>query len=295
MESSTETAVKHHGNRRVLRTVITVLVAVLVVASSLGAYLFERARSQNQVTFGDVVNIDRVDVVVYVKKVDPVAQELAAQVQVMPQGRYADEVGFPKEDLTLYLNATKGDTLQFKAGKNPAVQEVRIPLSTGVITDYPFDAYTAELGFYAETPRGPAPIAVHLGNADSFFALTAGDPRQAESSLEFDVDISRTAGMFAFAIFIMIFMWCLSISALIAARYVIRGKLGLLWPSMSFMGALLFALVPLRNAVPGAPPIGSVIDFCAFFIAEAIISISLICMVVFGYRIERRKAAKSAA
>jgi hypothetical protein len=50
------------------------------------------------------------------------------------------------------------------------------------------------------------------------------------------------------------------------------------------MAALLFAMVPLRNAIPGDPPIGSVIDFMAFFIAEAIISISLITSVVVGYR-----------
>jgi hypothetical protein len=43
-------------------------------------------------------------------------------------------------------------------------------------------------------------------------------------------------------------------------------------------------MVPLRNAVPGSPPIGSVIDFMAFFIAEAVISASLITSVVVGYR-----------
>jgi hypothetical protein len=52
------------------------------------------------------------------------------------------------------------------------------------------------------------------------------------------------------------------------------------------MAAMLFALVPLRNAVPGSPPIGSVIDFASFFIAAIIIAISLITSVLFGYRVQ---------
>ncbi|MBN3511140.1 DUF4436 family protein [Mycolicibacterium septicum] len=52
------------------------------------------------------------------------------------------------------------------------------------------------------------------------------------------------------------------------------------------MAALLFALIPFRNAVPGNPPIGSVIDFASFFIAETVISIALIASVVIGYRFE---------
>lgn len=38
------------------------------------------------------------------------------------------------------------------------------------------------------------------------------------------------------------------------------------------MAATLFALVGMRNAAPGGPPIGSPIDYIAFFWAEAIIA-----------------------
>ncbi len=60
------------------------------------------------------------------------------------------------------------------------------------------------------------------------------------------------------------------------------------------VGGHLFALIPLRNAVPGDPPIGSIIDFGSFFIAEAIISLSLISGIIIGFRhqlaIERAEA-----
>lgn len=61
---------------------------------------------------------------------------------------------------------------------------------------------------------------------------------------------------------------------------------GLIFPGCSMMAAILFALIPLRNAVPGNPPIGSVIDFVSFFIAETVIAAALIASVIVGYRVE---------
>ena len=107
--------------------------------------------------------------------------------------------------------------------------------------------------------------------------------------------VERSTSTVLFAVFIMVFMWCLTIAALIAAWYTASGRLGLFWSALGFLGTLLFALIPLRNAVPGDPPIGSLIDFAAFFIAEGVVSISMIVTVLHGYHIEishkKRKAA----
>jgi Domain of unknown function (DUF4436) len=104
--------------------------------------------------------------------------------------------------------------------------------------------------------------------------------------------VERSTSTVVFAAFIMAFMWCLTIAALIAAWYVASGKLGLFWSALGFLGTLLFALIPLRNAVPGDPPIGSLIDFAAFFIAEGVVSISMIVTVLHGYHIEISKKQK---
>lgn len=279
-----------------LKATIVAVVICLFTVGSLSVYLVERGKGQTQVVLGDTRAPDRVDVFVFVQKVDPLTQELAAQVQVIPRGTLADESGFPKEDLTLYTNGTKGDTLPFKAGKNPSVADLRVALADGVITDYPFDSYHIDFAFGMAANNNSVPISVTLASADAFFNLKnfttdktlAGDP----NGLIFSAKADRSTGTFAFAVFIMLFMWMLSLTAVLAAWFAVGGKHGLLWPSMSFMGALLFALVPLRNAVPGQPPIGSVIDFGAFFIAEGLISVSLITTVIVGYRIELLKGKK---
>ncbi|MGV0809579.1 DUF4436 family protein [Mycolicibacterium setense] len=50
----------------------------------------------------------------------------------------------------------------------------------------------------------------------------------------------------------------------------------MLLPACSMMAAILFALVPLCNAVPGSPPIGSEIDFAYFFVTGIIVAVSRI-------------------
>ncbi|WP_223244548.1 DUF4436 family protein [Streptomyces sp. CBMA156] len=52
------------------------------------------------------------------------------------------------------------------------------------------------------------------------------------------------------------------------------------------MAATLFALVGLRNAAPGSPPIGSLLDYAAFFWAELLVAVGLTMVVVRGARIE---------
>ena len=60
-----------------------------------------------------------------------------------------------------------------------------------------------------------------------------------------------------------------------------------MWPALGWMAATLFALIGMRNAAPGSPPIGSLIDYAAFFWAEAIVAGSLTYVAATGIRAER--------
>ncbi|MCK2237141.1 MULTISPECIES: DUF4436 family protein [unclassified Crossiella] len=278
-----------------LKAIAFAIVIGLLTAGSIVVYLLERQDGQSQITLGDQNSPDRIDISVFVQKTDPVLQELSAQVEIDPVGALADEDGFPRQDITVHTNGVRGDTLAFKAGRSPSVADLRVALNDGVITDYPFDSYQIDFGFAAEVAGKNVPISLSFVNADSFFKIKPKDVKDLGGGLVFAAEAVRSTGTFAFALFVMAFMWFLSLAAVIAAWFVIRDRRGLLWPSMSFMGALLFALVPLRNAVPGSPPIGSVVDFGSFFMAEALVSLSLITTVITGYRVERANARAAAA
>ncbi|MFG2904274.1 DUF4436 family protein [Kitasatospora sp. NPDC048286] len=98
--------------------------------------------------------------------------------------------------------------------------------------------------------------------------------------------ISRSRSTFILAWFMMAAMWALALSVLVAAWLIVRQRRGIVWPALGWMAATLFALVGMRNAAPGNPPIGSLLDYAAFFWAELLVAVGLTTVVVRGARIE---------
>ncbi|WP_342451022.1 DUF4436 family protein [Streptomyces flavochromogenes] len=68
--------------------------------------------------------------------------------------------------------------------------------------------------------------------------------------------------------------------------HLVRRRMGLTWPALGWMAATLFALAAFRNTAPGAPPIGSLLDYLAFFWAETLIAFCVIVVVVRAVRAE---------
>ena len=52
---------------------------------------------------------------------------------------------------------------------------------------------------------------------------------------------------------------------------------------------LTFAIAGFRNAAPGSPPIGSLMDYLAFFWAEAVIAVCVFTVVTVGVSVERTR------
>lgn len=85
------------------------------------------------------------------------------------------------------------------------------------------------------------------------------------SSLWMDTTFKRAGGTLGFVVVVMILMAVLAVAALSVSIRVFR-KPGTIEATMaSWQAALLFALVPLRNFLPGAPPIGVWIDVLVFY------------------------------
>ena len=101
------------------------------------------------------------------------------------------------------------------------------------------------------------------------------------------IRIGRSRGTLILAWFMIVAMWALALSVLGAARILGARRQGLVWPALGWMAATLFALIGMCNAAPGSPPIGSLIDYAAFFWAEAIVAGSLTYVAATGIRAER--------
>jgi hypothetical protein len=291
------------------------LLVVALTGLSISFYWLEHHKSHRATVLGDTDNPDHATLTILIQKIDPSTARINAQLELRGAGSLVDEHTHNlKQDATLVSNAVTNPTVVSKANEHPQFVSVQFALRDGVITDYPFDRYTANFYFRVLVGDGPnqrvVPVRVVFDNIDAFFKLA---PKQ-EKSIQVHQDdgaietvtppqsvvaataiVQRSMSTITFAVFIMVFMWCLIVAALIAAWYVGSGRLGLFWSALGFLGTLLFALIPLRNAVPGDPPIGSLIDFAAFFIAEGVVSISMIVTILHGYHIEVSKKQKDAS
>jgi hypothetical protein len=283
-----------HVGRGALVFVVFLAAIGLVVTGSLMLY-FPTKTTQNEVDeWGDTENPNRVNITVWLTRVDPAGSTIAVTITyVQPVGDLADDKGFFKDDANLYsLTSLQNVTTVIKKGDDVPSVEQRYTVS-GYVTDYPFDRYTSSLEFHAwGGPDGETelPLDVTFYGTDSFFAVnSAPGPSVNNTGVDLEISMRRSTPTLVYATFVMVLMLGLAVAAATAGYYAIRRKKGLLFPACSMMAAMLFALIPLRNAVPGSPPIGSVIDFGSFFIATIIIAVTLITTVIVGYRVQLRK------
>jgi hypothetical protein len=270
------------------RLALSCAVLVAVIAASITGYIASRHSTNQESYFGDWNNPDTVQVTAWITRVDSATQALSVTiVDILPGGSLADPNGNFAQDTTVTTAAIGNWRAQVKAGDSAPDIEQRIAIS-GTATDYPFDRYTGRLEIHALNAEGAElPVALTVLNTDPFFGISTKPGAAPTGGAVVNLGVHRSSPTLIFAVFVMVLMLGLAIGAVVAAFYVLHWRRGLVFPACSMMAAILFALIPLRNAVPGSPPIGSIIDFGSFFIAEAVISISLISSIVLGFRHQR--------
>lgn len=134
----------------------------------------------------------------------------------------------------------------------------------------------------ASTPsvEEEVPLAVDFyGSIPGMKIEAAKSADSDESYVGVEMKIGRSSTVRFFSLFIMALMWGAAIAVLfLVLSVILRGRkieVGM----FSFLSALLFALVAVRNSQPGVPPIGVFSDFAAFFWAEVILALCLLAIV----------------
>jgi hypothetical protein len=270
------------------RVALAFLILAAVMSASVTGYLTSRHSTNQETYFGDVDNPNAVEVTVWITRVDATTQSLAVTVMnIRPTGALAGPDGNFASDTTVTTEAVGNWLAQIKSGDSAPDIDQRVSIF-GAITDYPFDRYTGRLEVHAYGPdNNELPLALTVMNTDPFFGVNTTADASPTGGAVVKLGVYRSMPTLIFAVFVMVLMLGLALGAVVAAFYVLHWRRGLIFPACSMMAAILFALIPLRNAVPGSPPIGSIIDFGSFFIAEAVISIALISSIVWGFRHQR--------
>jgi hypothetical protein len=205
-------------------------------------------------------------------KLDTVANRLTVKVLVIPQkSEYNEQLRVLKDDssVRLYPENESGD-LSFPAGKAPAVVPTTLE-ANGNAGNWPFDSYTTDV-ISAEVLVGkgdarkyvPARVEVegHLDGWD-VSVQRVHDPEDKEDPNSHDaaiITLHRAKGPLIFDLGICLVLFALPALALAVAIQIALGKRKFVPPFVTWFAAMLFAVIPIRNFLPGAPPPGAWID-----------------------------------
>lgn len=277
----------------VLLTIGIVIIAVLVILG----FIIYRQEGDNRATFLSIgadqsAAADRLDVAAAVQSVDPIKGELVVRLAFTAKGTLASEDGrSATQDLNIQTNSSTKPEIKFKKGQPFNAVDVVVELYNGLYTDYPFDHHEGELNLSA-TASAPAenegdkpveeaiPVSVELsGLVHGFRVDASASEESAPTYPAADFQVSRSASTLVWATFVMILLWLMALGVAGVTFFMVSSQRKFEFGSFAWMGGLLFAFISFRSAAPGAPPLGSMIDFVSFYWAEFIVSVCLIIMV----------------
>ncbi len=207
--------------------------------------------------------------------IDPADRVMLATVGVELDGALQDLdvngglLSAPKQDLTIDMGpTTDGGPLVYPAGEAITFKQVRIPTESGsgYIRDWPFDRYRNILLVTDASGAGneSLPVTVSFAGAAQGWHVSADplDPDAPADSkgLVYSIEFRRSLGVVLFGIAILLVLISLPFLALWVVTNVYRGKRRFEPAFLSWIAALLFAVITIRNFLPGAPPAGSWVD-----------------------------------
>jgi hypothetical protein len=213
------------------------------------------------------------DTVVQIRleELKPTTNRLTVNVLIYP-GESLEDARFDELNtdiaVRLYPANDLGD-IQFPKGKAPAQVSTTIQ-AHGDPGNWPFDSYHTEpqsadvfVGTGAQRKRIPAIVEV-TGTMDGWDANVRHTTDTSETGTHHNnsavITLHRAKGPLIFDLGIILVLISLPTLALLVAIPMALGRRKFVPPFATWYAANLFAIVPLRNILPGAPPPGSWID-----------------------------------
>lgn len=279
--------------RRTGAKVAVVVIALLAYFGSLFAYWWLSASSQ-ELEPPDLQNRDQTVVLITVQSLKTVDRKLDVKVSVVPQDSLMDprlDVLNTDISVRIYPWNTSGD-LQWKEGESPGENSTSLDLN-GETDTWPFDSYRTEMlsadvlvGSGDERAFVPARVEVE-GAVDGWSISRNDGPPSPDSFGQGDsvqIELRRALGPLTFDLGICLVLITLPTLAIFTSYQVLSGRKEFQMPFLTWYAAMLFATVPLRNILPGAPPPGAWVDQALVLWVLVGLVASMVAYVIHWYR-----------
>ncbi|MFG6492216.1 DUF4436 family protein [Microbacterium sp. P03] len=208
------------------------------------------------------------------QSVSAAGNRFAMTIDLTSPGPLDDGDGRLSEPVTLVVTENDGPRL-FEFPAHTLTSSVSVDLVThGYVELWPFDRYSVVTTIVAGAGTGDDIEAVNAylagrGGVPGWSIQIEPEKRGATATvngIDTPVDslvitASRSGATIVFGIVLLSLMVAMAVLVLVVTVTVLRGRRKVEPSLMSWTAAMLFATIPLRNFLPGSPPIGSWIDF----------------------------------
>jgi hypothetical protein len=245
-----------------LATIAPVVVACVMIITIAVLY-FDSAESQRLPALGTPTS-SGTTVTLNVVSIANTYNELVGDLVIKPGPGLVDPAtdGL-KQDLTVAVTSvTMPVRRTYSKGMLPGVFPVPLTLARDV-ERWPFDSYyTGPITVTLFTGKAQLPERVNVTFADRLagWKVMVVRVNNANPSSPYVVQMLRSASTMIFAIVILLIFVAIAAVGLFVAVQTARDPRRFQSPMTTWYAAMLFAVVPLRNALPGSPAFGSWID-----------------------------------
>lgn len=248
-----------------------VAIVLVYLASVIGYFWLDS--SATEVKPGDLRHSGETVVLIELTAIRPVEDALTAAVLVLPEPSLVDESGALKTDLAVRLYAANDfNQLCYPRGHVPGWEPTTLHLY-GDADRWPFDKFTtgtlsadAFVGSCDSRNYAPARVEVEGSlngwNVASESAELASSPHTeaAHDHNSVTLSFSRARGPLALIAGFCLVLLALPAIALYVSVEMLLGRKAFQPAFSTFFASMLFAVVPIRNVMPGSPPAGSWVD-----------------------------------
>ncbi|WP_157900672.1 DUF4436 family protein [Mycobacterium rhizamassiliense] len=282
VDTGVKTVPVAHRRRSLVLLAATAFLAVLTVT----AVSFEQAGHASGIN-GDSNLRDGIRIHADIQKISPTDDQLVVDLEFEPKGRFAQDGVFLAKNVRVVAVGGAGLVDEsFAAGGLMTSQTLPVALSSGDVSQYPFDSYSALFSVRILTPDGaPVPTVLLAGGSVHGYSIDIGNPpREPNEGNDLTISVGRAPSTWIFAVFIVLLMWALTILAVLLTANQIRSDKPVDGTFISFLGVLLFSFSAVRNSMPNAPAVGALTDYLSFFWCELVLGLCLVAMLVFRIR-----------
>ena len=191
------------------------------------------------------------------------------------------------DDLSMVVtSAVTASTRTWPKGTLPDVFRVSLTL-TGDVADWPFDRYHSgpiTVHLLSGAAQEPVTAAVVMVDRLLGWKIDVAHDNTTDVHGPYRVDLYRSSSTVAFGVVILVVLVALAGLGLFVAVQTARDRRKFQPPMTTWYAAMLFAVMPLRNALPDSPPFGSLIDVTIVLWVVVVLVISMMLYISCWWR-----------